>query len=205
MYVCMWYTHTPQSIKCHLFIVLTVLYIYIFYLYTCLYRVSMQARRHEQKKISWSGLKSSRRGQSWMDLFNRDWWRIYIYIQIYSYIYILYSGHVFEEYTGWIYQMSIYMFAYNISLYLLYLILYILPWSRGENAPVCYPFFPQPKTSIEVWVISRDRPLSQEVAGTWPYISWKMQGAWDQMALPRMDLSTCFYAMFKGWHSAQTR
>ena len=21
--------------------------------------------------------------------------------------------------------------------------------------------------------------LSQEVAGTWPYISWKMQGAWD--------------------------
>ena len=92
----------------------------------------------------------------------------------------------------------------SICVHLFFIIVYTIPYiiyCRGLEVKMlryATHFFSQAKTSIEVLVISRDRPLSQEVAGTWPYISWKMQGAWDQMALPRMDLSTCFYAMFKG-------
>ena len=92
------------------------------------------------------------------------------------------------------YTRCIYMCAYFFYYCIYYSTSYVIYCCAFGVKMLLYAthFFPQPKTSIEVLVISRDRPLSQEVAGTWPYISWKMQGAWDQMALPRMDLSTFF-------------
>lgn len=108
----------------------------------------MQARRHEQKKISWSGLKSSRRGQSWMDLFNRDWWRIYIYTNIFIYIFYtvaMSSKNIPGEYTR---CLSI---CLHIIYHCIYYILYYI-YCRGLGVKMlryATHFSPNPKPPLK--------------------------------------------------------